>query len=164
MQEISMHCAVAIACICPGGCQLALHGDVLYLYSGHTVTVDKEDRSESDTVHDDLWSLDLNTFVVRSTCPVSHPTHFTASCDFALEIQGPRGLSWSSLNAYQMRRVYSSLKQEPSTCELGVYLILGSGLSVSPSVMEQSLPAVGALEKDRHGAHKACQLRHGDSP
>ena len=62
-----MHRAVMIACICPGGCQLALHGDKLYLYSGHTVTVDKEDRSETDTVHDDLWCLDINTFVVRST-------------------------------------------------------------------------------------------------
>jgi hypothetical protein len=28
--------------------------------------VDKEDRSESDLVHDDLWSLDLNTFTVCS--------------------------------------------------------------------------------------------------
>lgn len=53
-----------------GGCQLALHGDRLFLYSGHTLVVDKQDKSESDCVHDDLWSLDLNTFVVRlpSTC------------------------------------------------------------------------------------------------
>ena len=67
-----MHWAVVIDYICPGGCQLALHGDRLYLYSGHTVTVDKEDRSESDTVHDDLWSLDLNTFMVRQ------PSHIAA--------------------------------------------------------------------------------------
>ena len=76
--------AIMIGCICPGGCQLALHGDRLYLYSGHTVTVDKEDRSESDTVHDDLWSLDLNTFAVCSTCPVSHCERCAASCWSAL--------------------------------------------------------------------------------
>ena len=48
-----------------GGCQLALHGDKLFLYSGHTVVVDKADKTETDLVHDDLWSLDLGTFTVR---------------------------------------------------------------------------------------------------
>ena len=48
-----------------GGCQLALHGDKLFLYSGHTVVVDKADKTETDLVHDDLWSLDLGTFTVH---------------------------------------------------------------------------------------------------
>ena len=60
-----------------GGCQLSLHGDKLYLYSGHTVVVDKEDRTESDVVHDDLWALDLNTFAVcmpfAHSIPSLHP-------------------------------------------------------------------------------------------
>ena len=48
-----------------GGCQLALHGEKLFLYSGHTVVVDKADKTETDLVHDDLWSLDLGTFTVH---------------------------------------------------------------------------------------------------
>ena len=47
-----------------GGCQLSLQGDKLYLYSGHTVVVDKADQTETEVVHDDLWSLDLTTFTV----------------------------------------------------------------------------------------------------
>ena len=104
-----MHQAVVISCLCPGGCQLALHGDRLYLYSGHTVTVDKEDRSESDTVHDDLWSLDLNTFAVRSTCPVSHPAHCAAPCCSALvSLVRPKVCPRSSLNVRKMCRLGSS--------------------------------------------------------
>jgi hypothetical protein len=49
-----------------GGCQLAVHGDALFLYGGHTVVVDKSDRSERDIVHDDLWRLDLGSFQVCS--------------------------------------------------------------------------------------------------
>ncbi len=29
------------------------------------MVVDREDKTESDVVHDDLWSLDLTTFAVR---------------------------------------------------------------------------------------------------
>ncbi|CAL8469827.1 g9369 [Coccomyxa elongata] len=45
-----------------GGSQLTVHGDRLFLYGGHTVVVDKEDKSEMERVHDDLWALDLQTF------------------------------------------------------------------------------------------------------
>lgn len=44
-----------------GGCQLAVSGDRLLLYGGHTVSIDKADGDESERVHDDLWSLDLIT-------------------------------------------------------------------------------------------------------
>lgn len=104
-----MHWAVVIDYICPGGCQLALHGDRLYLYSGHTVTVDKEDRSESDTVHDDLWSIDLNTFAVRSTCPVSHPAHCAApGCSALVSLVRPKVCPRSSLSVRKMRRLSTS--------------------------------------------------------
>lgn len=36
----------------------------LFLYGGHTVIVDKADKSELERVHDDLWALDLKTFGV----------------------------------------------------------------------------------------------------
>ncbi|EIE25653.1 galactose oxidase [Coccomyxa subellipsoidea C-169] len=45
-----------------GGSQLAVHADRLFLYGGHTVIVDKADKSELERVHDDLWALDLKTF------------------------------------------------------------------------------------------------------
>ena len=61
-----------------GGCQLAVHGSKLFLYGGHTVLVDKSDRSERDVVHDDLWCLDLESFQARQLCkphtvPVKSP-------------------------------------------------------------------------------------------
>ncbi len=34
------------------------------MYGGHTVVVDKEDKSEVERVHDDLWALDLQTLQV----------------------------------------------------------------------------------------------------
>ena len=47
-----------------GGCQLAVHGERMFLYGGHTVIVDCRDKSEREVVHDDLWALDLSTFQV----------------------------------------------------------------------------------------------------
>mmetsp|Transcript_19719 Transcript_19719/g.59590 ORF Transcript_19719/g.59590 Transcript_19719/m.59590 type:complete len:540 (-) Transcript_19719:140-1759(-) len=44
-----------------GGCQMVVHDNTLLLYGGHCVEVSK-DRTESETVFSDLWSLDLTTF------------------------------------------------------------------------------------------------------
>lgn len=53
-----------------GGCQLALHGDMLFVFGGHSVL--KEGGEERDKVHDDVWALDLSTLQVCTTarCPV----------------------------------------------------------------------------------------------
>lgn len=44
---------------CRGGCQLAIHDEVLYVFGGHSIVRSKGD--EQDKVHDDVWSLDLKT-------------------------------------------------------------------------------------------------------
>ena len=36
----------------------------MFLYGGHTVAVDPSDKSETETVHDDMWALDLLTYQV----------------------------------------------------------------------------------------------------
>lgn len=41
-------------------------GARLFLYGGHTVIVDKADKSELERVHDDLWALNLETFEVST--------------------------------------------------------------------------------------------------
>ena len=46
-----------------GGHQLALHGDCLFAFGGHTAWV--EDRQEREKVHDEVWKLDLKTYQVR---------------------------------------------------------------------------------------------------
>ncbi|KAK9845440.1 hypothetical protein WJX81_006475 [Elliptochloris bilobata] len=45
-----------------GGSQVAVAGDTLFLYGGHSVEVDPADKSETETVHDDMWALDLLTY------------------------------------------------------------------------------------------------------
>lgn len=40
-----------------GGGQVAVHGDVLYAFGGHSVWV--EDKREREKVHDEVWALDL---------------------------------------------------------------------------------------------------------
>eukprot|EP00884_Botryococcus_braunii_P008682 jgi/Botrbrau1/17815/Bobra.0127s0060.1 len=43
-----------------GGCQIAVHGDTLFVFGGHSVLID--DRGEEkDKLHDDIWSLNLNS-------------------------------------------------------------------------------------------------------
>ena len=37
----------------------------MFLYGGHTVAVDPSDKSETETVHDDMWALDLLTHQVE---------------------------------------------------------------------------------------------------
>lgn len=44
-----------------GGCQMVAHEDNLILYGGHSVEVAK-DRSETESVFSDLWTLDLKSF------------------------------------------------------------------------------------------------------
>ena len=47
-------------------CQLALHGDVLFLYGGYSKAADEADADvEHGTAHDDMWALDLRTYAVR---------------------------------------------------------------------------------------------------
>ena len=43
---------------------MVVHGDELFLYGGHSVA-QQVDGSELETVHDDMWRLDLKTFEVR---------------------------------------------------------------------------------------------------
>lgn len=54
---------------CPearGGCQLALHGDALFVVGGHSMIWEK--GGETDRVHDDIWALDLGTSQVEISC------------------------------------------------------------------------------------------------
>ena len=46
-----------------GGCQMVVEGDALYLYGGHSVAIEA-DKSEIETVYDDMWRLDLKTYQV----------------------------------------------------------------------------------------------------
>lgn len=46
-----------------GGCQLVVNGDALYLFGGHSVTVEP-DGTETETVYDDMWRLDLKSYQV----------------------------------------------------------------------------------------------------
>ena len=51
---------------CPdprGGCQLALHGDVLFVFGGHSMVWER--GGEADKVFDDVWALDLDSLHVR---------------------------------------------------------------------------------------------------
>ena len=34
----------------------------MFMYGGHSVAVDPSDKSETETVHDDMWALDLLTY------------------------------------------------------------------------------------------------------
>ncbi|KAL0055849.1 hypothetical protein WJX82_005035 [Trebouxia sp. C0006] len=43
-----------------GGCQVALHGSVLFVFGGHTAW--REGKQEVEKVHDDVWALDLQTW------------------------------------------------------------------------------------------------------
>lgn len=43
-----------------GGCQVALHGSVLFVFGGHTAW--REGKQEMEKVHDDVWALDLHTW------------------------------------------------------------------------------------------------------
>jgi hypothetical protein len=45
-----------------GGCQLALHGDTMFVVGGHSVVW--EGGGEQDKVHDDVWALCLKTLQV----------------------------------------------------------------------------------------------------
>ena len=45
-----------------GGCQVALHGTLLFVIGGHTAW--KEGKQEQEKVHDDVWALDLQTWQV----------------------------------------------------------------------------------------------------
>ena len=50
---------------CPeprGGCQLALHGDVLFVFGGHSMVWEK--AGETDEVFDDIWALHLESLQV----------------------------------------------------------------------------------------------------
>lgn len=49
-----------------GGCQLAIHEDILYVFGGHSIVRDKS--GEQDKVHDDVWILDFKTKEVLPTC------------------------------------------------------------------------------------------------
>ena len=40
-----------------GGCQLALNEDTLFVFGGHSVTI--QDGQETEHVFDDIWALDL---------------------------------------------------------------------------------------------------------
>lgn len=60
-----------------GGCQVAIHGTVLFVIGGHTAW--KEGKQEQEKVHDDVWALDLQTWQVKfhwflSTSPLPFPT------------------------------------------------------------------------------------------
>jgi hypothetical protein len=47
-------------------CQLALHGDVLFLYGGYSKAADEAAADiEHGTAHEDMWALDLRTYAVR---------------------------------------------------------------------------------------------------
>ncbi|KAL0040670.1 hypothetical protein WJX79_001168 [Trebouxia sp. C0005] len=43
-----------------GGCQVTLHGSVLFVFGGHTAW--QEGKQEMEKVHDDVWALDLQTW------------------------------------------------------------------------------------------------------
>ena len=49
-----------------GGCQVALHGSVLFVFGGHTAW--REGKQEVEKVHDDVWALDLQTWQVICAC------------------------------------------------------------------------------------------------
>ena len=49
-----------------GGCQVALHGSVLFVFGGHTAW--REGKQEMEKVHDDVWALDLQTWQVICAC------------------------------------------------------------------------------------------------
>ena len=46
-----------------GGCQLAMHGDVLFIIGGHSMVWDK--AGERDRVFDDIWALHLGSLQVN---------------------------------------------------------------------------------------------------
>ena len=63
-----MYCQVARPGAAPaprGGCQLLVSGDALYLFGGHSVTLEA-DGTETETVFDDMWRLDLKSYQVRA--------------------------------------------------------------------------------------------------
>lgn len=45
-----------------GGCQLALYGSTLFVIGGHTAW--REGKQDKEKIHDDVWSLDLQTWQV----------------------------------------------------------------------------------------------------
>lgn len=49
-----------------GGCQVVIHGTVLFVLGGHTAW--KEGKQEQEKVHDDVWALDLQTWQVSIDC------------------------------------------------------------------------------------------------
>lgn len=52
-----------------GGCQMVVHQDSIYLYGGHHTAIDPTDKSETETIFEDLWRLDAKTYQVRcQTC------------------------------------------------------------------------------------------------
>lgn len=53
-----------------GGCRIAVYGDSLLVYGGHSVAVDRKDKSETETCYDDTWAMDLATHQVTT---VWHP-------------------------------------------------------------------------------------------
>ena len=72
-----------------GGCQVALHGSVLFVFGGHTAW--REGKQEMEKVHDDVWALDLHTWQVICACAAdfwessfaasacTYPTRFVAN-------------------------------------------------------------------------------------
>lgn len=45
-----------------GGCQVCVHGSVLFVFGGHTAW--REGKQEMEKVHDDVWALDLQSWQV----------------------------------------------------------------------------------------------------
>eukprot|EP00877_Chromochloris_zofingiensis_P007071 jgi/Chrzof1/2617/Cz11g22180.t1 len=68
LTELTWTCVGSPSGACPparSGCQMVVHGDVLYMYGGYSKTKDEEDADmEFGKAHDDLWALDLNTYKV----------------------------------------------------------------------------------------------------
>lgn len=62
-------------------------GDIMFLYGGHTVAVDPSDKSETETVHDDMWALDLLTHQVGG---------FQACHGLQHDLFSANGAAWTS--------------------------------------------------------------------
>ena len=58
---------------------MVVDGDALYLYGGHSVAVEA-DKTEIETVYDDMWRLDLKSYQVY---PCSHRKECGSSSHYA---------------------------------------------------------------------------------
>lgn len=64
---------------------MVVEGDALYLYGGHSVAIEA-DKSEVETVYDDMWRLDLKTYQVRPPSP-SRSRRFSSISQWFLALE-----------------------------------------------------------------------------